>query len=361
MSTIFFTGFPGFLGAALLPRVLARRPGAVALCLVQSKFAGQARARVEALIARDPALAGRIRLVEGDLTAPDLGLAGQADPAAEVTEIFHLAAVYDLMVRREVGLAVNVAGTRHVLALARRCPRLARLHYVSTCYVAGRHPGPFLEADLELGQTFNNFYEETKHLAEVAVRAAMAEGLPATIYRPAITVGDSRTGETQKFDGPYFVIRWLLKQPRLAVMPTVGDLRCQINVVPRDFVVGAIDALSAEAHSLGATYQLADPRPLDVDGLLRRIGEATGRTVLRVPLTVGLAKLALDRVPGVYALMGIPSAAIDYFVLPARFDTRVAQAALASVGLACPSLSDYLPRLVEFCRSHPEISADAMV
>jgi thioester reductase-like protein len=361
MATIFFTGFPGFLGAELLPRVLARRPGDRALCLVQPRFAAQARARAEALQGRDATLAGRIRLVEGDLTAPDLGLADAASVASEVTEIFHLAAVYDLMVRRDVGLAVNVAGTRHVLELAGRCGRLARLHYVSTCYVAGRHPGPFLEEELELGQSFNNFYEETKHLAEVAVRAAMAGGLPATVYRPAITVGDSRTGETQKFDGPYYVIRWLLKQPRLAVMPTVGDLTCQVNLVPRDFVVGAIDALSAQPGALGATYQLADPRPLDVDTLLRRLGEATGRTVLRLPLTLGLAKLALDRIPGVQALMGIPSAAIDYFVLPARFDTRHAQAALAGAGITCPALPDYLPRLVEFCRAHPEIGAEPMV
>jgi thioester reductase-like protein len=360
MATIFFTGFPGFLGAELLPRVLARRSGSTAVCLVQRKFAELARLRLARIVALDPGLEGRISLLEGDLTAPDLGLGDAAALAGEVTEIFHLAAVYDLMVRREVGMAVNVAGTRHVLALAARCGRLARLHYVSTCYVAGRHPGLFLEEELEKGQTFNNSYEETKHLAEVAVRARMAEGLPATIYRPAITVGDSRTGATQKFDGPYHVIRWLLKQPRVAIMPTVGDLTCEVNLVPSDFVVGAIDVLSARAETLGATYQLADPHPLDVRALLRAIGAATGRTVIKVPLPLAVAKFALDSVPGVHALMGIPSAAIDYFVLPARFDTRHAQAALAGEGLACPSLSDYLPTLVAFCRAHPEISARAM-
>ena len=44
----------------------------------------------------------------------------------------------------------------------------------------------------------------------------MDEGLPATIYRPAIVVGDSTTGETQKYDGPYVILRWLLRQPRVA-------------------------------------------------------------------------------------------------------------------------------------------------
>lgn len=360
MATIFFTGFPGFLGAELLPRVLARRQGDSAVCLVQRKFSALASARVALLSERHPHLRGRIRLLEGDLTARDLGLADPEAVAGGVAEVFHLAAVYDLMVKREVGMAVNVEGTRRVLDFAARCGRLERLHYVSTCYVSGRFDGLFLEDDLEKGQAFNNFYEETKHLAEVEVRARMAGGLPATIYRPAITVGDSRTGETQKADGPYFVIQWILRQPRLAVMPTVGDLTCQVNVVPRDFVIGAIDALAGLPGSLGKTYQLADPRPLDVRSLLHHIGEVTGRRILRIPLPVALAKGALDHVPGVHALMRIPSAAIDYFVQPTRYDTRQAQNDLVGTEVRCPALPEYLPQLVRYLREHPELSAAAM-
>jgi thioester reductase-like protein len=361
MATIFFTGFPGFLGSELLPRVLARRPADAALCLVQPRFAPLAKARAEQLMAERPALAGRIRLVEGDLTRPGLGLPDQAAAAAEVAEIYHLAAVYDLMVRREVGLAVNVEGTRQVLAFARRCGRLERLQYVSTCYVSGRHAGLFLESDLEKGQEFNNFYEETKYLAEVEVRAAMAAGLPATVYRPAITVGDSRTGATQKYDGPYFILQWLLRQPSIAVMPVVGDLTCEVNLVPSDFVVGAIDALSARPASLGQTYQLADPRPLQVRALLDHMAAATGRTVVRVPLTVGLAKFSLDRVPGVYQLMRIPSAAIDYFVQPTRYDVRRASADLEGTGISCPAFPTYLPKLVDYWKAHQDVSSSAMV
>ena len=78
--------------------------------------------------------------------------------------------------------------------------------------LARRLPVP----DLQVGAPFNNFYEETKHLAEVEVRQRMAAGLPATIYRPAIVVGDSHTGETQKYDGPYFIMQWMLRQPKFA-------------------------------------------------------------------------------------------------------------------------------------------------
>ena len=150
MSKIFFTGFPGFLGVELVPRVLARAPQSEVVCLIQSKFAALARRQAPEIERRDPALAGRIRLVEGDITDPGLGLPADevAALARETREIFHLAAVYDLSVRREVALKVNVDGTRHLLDFAGRCASLRRFQYVSTCYVSGRYPGIFREEDL---------------------------------------------------------------------------------------------------------------------------------------------------------------------------------------------------------------------
>ena len=362
MATILFTGFPGFLGSELVPRVLARSPGDRAACLVQAKFAALARARAAELQARDPSLAGRLDLVEGDITARGLALAGDAALGRDVAEIYHLAAVYDLSVPRPLGLRVNVDGTRNVLDFAAACPALRRFQYVSTCYVSGRLPGTFGEDDLARGQAFNNAYEETKYLAEVLVQERMRAGLPATIYRPAIVVGDSRTGATQKFDGPYFVIRWLLRQGRVAVLPTVGDVRAStVNLVPRDFVVGAIAHLSGLATSRGRVYHLADPAPLTVDALIDAIAAATGRRVVRVPLPLALAKGAIDRVPGVYRLMQIPSSAIDYFVHPTRYATDHAREDLAGSGLAVPPLATYLDRLVAFARAHPEIGSQAMI
>ena len=362
MHAIFFTGFPGFLGSVLLPRVLAGVADTEAVCLVQPRYAATARVRAGAIVREHPALAGRMRIVEGDITAPDLGVGTADELRARVVEIYHLAAVYDLSVGRDLAMRVNVEGTKHVLAFATRCPALRRLQYVSTCYVSGRYPGLFTEDMLEEGQTFNNFYEETKYLAEVEVQRAMHRGLPATIYRPAVVVGDSRTGATQKYDGPYFVIQWLLRQPRLALMPVVGDTtRTRFNVVPLDFVVGAITYLSGRMDSLGAVYSLADPNPLTVDEMLSELARATGRTMIRLPLPRSLAKLSIDRVPGVYALLRIPSSAVDYFELPTTFGTTRAQAALAGTGIGCPSFPEYADRLVAFARAHPEIGASAMV
>jgi len=280
----------------------------------------------------------------------------------QVVEIFHLAAAYDLSVSREVGQRVNVDGTKHLLDFATRCGELERFQYVSTCYVSGRYAGIFRESDLEKGQEFNNFYEETKFLAEVEVQRAMRTGLPATIYRPAIVVGDSKTGATQKYDGPYFAIRWILKQGRVAVMPVAGDpTRTRLNLVPRDFVIGAIDFLAGAKRAAGKVYQLADPDPLTIAEVLDAIAKATGKVVLRVPLPTGVAKGAIDHVPGVFRLMQIPSSTVDYFVHPGFYDTTNTVADLAPAGIRCPRFPDYLPALVAFMKAHPEITSDAMV
>ena len=366
MATVFFTGFPGFLGSELLPRVLTRREGDRAVCLVQSKFAHLAHSRVAELVERDSKLSGRIELVEGDITEPGLGLDTSSrraeDLAGDVREIYHLAAVYDLMVKRQVGVRINVDGTKNMLDFAEACPGLERFHYISTCYVSGRHAGIFRETDLDVGQVFNNFYEETKFLAEVEVQARMKSGLPATIYRPSVVVGDSESGATQKYDGPYFVIRWLLRQPRWAVLPVVGDPTAVcVNLVPRDFIIDAISHLNSLDESLGEVYHLADPSPLTVDRLIDLIAESTGRKVLRIPTLRSVAKASLDYLPGLQALMQIPSAAIDYFAHPTYYATDNADRDLDTAGITVPRLESYMSRLVEFVRENPDIGSQAMI
>lgn len=347
----------------MLPRFLKGDPGAQAVCLVQRKYFDLARASIDHLRLGAPDLARRVRLVEGDITLPGLGLRADdvASLASAVTAVWHLAAVYDLSVDPDLARTVNLEGTRHVLGLAARCPSLQRFHYVSTCFVSGRHAGIFSEEDLDVGQSFHNAYEETKYRAEMEVRSALAEGLPATIYRPAIVVGDSRTGATQKFDGPYFIIRWVLRQPGTAVVPIVGDpFRTRVNLVPSDFVVDAIMHLSTLSHSVGRTYHLADPSPLTVAELLDVISEATGKRLRRVKLPAGLARWAIDGIPGVYRLTGIPSAAIDYFVHPTHYTVFQARSDLEGSGIEVPPFRSYAGTLVDFMRKHPEVGSAAM-
>jgi thioester reductase-like protein len=321
-----------------------------------------ARQRVDELAAEHPLLGHRIRLIEGDICEANLGLADGAGLEDEVSEIYHLAAVYDLTVARDVGMRINVEGTRNVLRYAEGCTRLERLQYVSTCYVSGRYPGRFTEQDLDKGQRFNNFYEETKFLAEVEVQALMKGGLPTSIYRPSIVVGDSQTGATQKYDGPYFLIRWLLRQPRIALMPVIGKTKTiRFNVVPRDFVIEALAHLSGLPGSHGSVYQLCDPDPLTIDGVLGTLAQATRRRMVRVPLPRWLAKASLDYVPGVYRLIQIPSSAVDYFVHPTHYDSTNTRRALEGTGIAAPNFSTYADRLVAFVRANPGITPNAMI
>jgi len=363
MTALLMTGFPGFLGSALLPRLLARRPELTAFCLVQRQHLSAARARVRDIEKAHPEAAGRIELLRGDLTAPGLGLDLGARPElAEVSEVWHLAAVYDLAVGEDVARAVNVGGTERVLEFCRNAPRLERLHHVSTCYVSGRYEGEFGEDGLDEGQVFRNHYERTKFEAELMVRKAMADGLPATIYRPGIVVGDSHTGETQKYDGPYFLATFLRRQLSVAVVPAVGDAdSVRVCLVPRDFVVDAMDELAAMDTTVGQTFALTDPHPPTVRELVETFAEHLDKRVVWMPLPLGPIRAVIGTVPGMEHLLGLPAEALDYFASPTTYSTANTDAALTGTGVECPRFSSYAARLLDFMTTHPEVGSAAMV
>ena len=364
MDRLLMTGFPGFLGSALLPRLLARGPGSTAVCLVQARHLATARERLAELEREHPHLRGRVELVVGDITASDLGLDAAGRAAVEgATEVWHLAAVYDLAVPPATARRVNVDGTAHVLALCRSLPGLQRLQYVSTCSVSGRYAGEFGEDVLDVGQPFRNHYEATKYEAERLVRDAMAEGLPATIYRPGIVVGDSATGETLKFDGPYFIAGFLRRQPGpVAVVPRVGDPDVvRVCLVPRDFVVDAMTALSALEISTGRTYALTDPHPPTVREVVDAFAARLGKRVVWVPMPLAPTHTLIDRVPGMERVLGLPAEAVDYFASPTTYSTANTTADLTGTGVGCPPFAEYAGRLVDFMSEHAEIGAKAMV
>ena len=166
-ETLFITGFPGFIADRLLERLA--KYDCRFLLLVQPPFL--ARARDE--IARIAGLTGKpveqFQIVEGDITHAELGLSplDAAEVREETTRVFHLAAIYDLAVARQLALHVNMVGTMHVLQFAQLMPNLRHFHYVSTCYVAGKREGVILETELRHDAGYRNFYEESKYLAEM--------------------------------------------------------------------------------------------------------------------------------------------------------------------------------------------------
>lgn len=354
-ETFFITGFPGFIADRLLER-LARKESRFIL-LVQPSWLDRARHEID----RIANLTGRVpedfRIVLGDISQPDLGLSA-ADlelSRNETTRIFHLAALYDLAVEREPAMRVNVGGTRNMVEFARSLPSLRHFHHVSTCYVAGKREGPILETELRHDAGYRNFYEESKYLSELEVEAVKGE-LPVTIHRPSVVCGDSRTGETVKYDGVYYLILYLLKWPSLSSI-NIGNQRVSLNLVPVDFVIDAMAALAFEKEAIGKTVQLSDPTPLTTAELFNTIAGALNgkRSRITAPATWVRFFLMLPPSP---KITGLPHHAVPYFFVRQLYDCSQAQALLAPHGIQCPPFESYVNQIVDFVKAHPELATD---
>jgi len=350
LSEALLTGFPGFIGRRLAARLLAESPEQRIVALVEDRM------REAAAAAAADIDADRIEVLGGDIAQPRLGLedADYERLRAEVGEVFHLAAIYDLAVPLEIAQRVNVDGTGNVLELCRGAESLERLAYVSTAYVAGTRTGVVYEHELVMGQGFKNHYESTKFQAEVWVRE-YADRIPLTILRPAIVVGDSRSGETQKFDGPYYILRVIAEAHRSGrAVPNFGRSEAPFNVVPVDYVVEAIVAASSDEATLGETLHLVDPEPLSARELAEALSISyAGRSPQwRVPPRLAEASLRLKPVQA--RLGGTPRESIAYLNHPVSFDTRRAVALLSPHGLRPPNFRDYVDAMVAFFRERED-------
>jgi thioester reductase-like protein len=342
---IFLTGVPGFLGTRLLRALAAAQPASSFCLLVQPKFEDRTH-----VLLTDLGVADRAEVLPGDITEPDLGLGDRYDDVADrITKAVHLAAVYDLTIPRDVAWRVNVDGTRHVVDLLAQSPSLEQFGYVSSAYVSGERTGTIYENDLVHDAGFKNFYEESKYHAEVIVQDRM-DSIPTLIFRPSIVVGDSETGETDKFDGPYFVLNALRTLPRYTLMTRIGSGTEPVNLVPVDFAVDAmVHLLGTDGHE-GTVFHLTDPQPLTAQALMELFADLLDMHVAYVPVSPSVARGLMDT--GVGRLLGIAPELIDYFDHPSHYDATNTQAALDDTDISCPSLPEYAPTMVEYARRH---------
>jgi thioester reductase-like protein len=345
---LFVTGFPGFIGRRLTRALLEADGEATVVALVEEKQLPRARECAQTIDA------GRIELLVGDISRQDLGLdEGERERLRrETAQVFHLAAIYNLAVPQELAERVNVNGTGNILDLCAGCRQLERLNYVSTAYVAGDRKGVVYEHELVLGQGFKNHYEATKFQAEVWVQVRMRD-IPTTIYRPAIVVGDSRSGETEKFDGPYYLLRTIARAAQMhSPIWQLGSEESAFNVVPVDFIVASILAASGDEQARGETLHLVDPDPISAAELGRVLSrEYAGKEPsIRVPGALLEQSLRLKRIRDFYS--GAPRESIQYLNHPVRFDTRKAAELLIRHGLRCPRFEEYATNVVNFFRAH---------
>ena len=352
-ETVFLTGFPGFIAGRLVERLA--RGGARFILLVQPALAARAVEEIARITARTGARPDGFRVVEGDITREDLDLSASdlEEARREASAVFHLAAVYDLAVAREVGFRVNVEGTRNVNRFALSLPKLRRYHSVSTCYVAGRRTGVILEGELRHEAGFRNNYEETKYLAELEVDALKRE-LPVTIHRPSVVCGDSRTGETAKYDGVYYLIRYLRMSPRALSLANIGNREVRLNVVPVDYVVEAMAALAGDDRAAGETVQIADPEPLTTEELFDIISRNLAGRASLLTVPAPLVRTTLN-IPLNERVTGLPRVGVPYFFLKQTYDTARASALLEPRGVRCPRFPDYVPALLDFVERHPKL------
>jgi thioester reductase-like protein len=344
-ATAFVTGYPGFIGRRLVAALARRGRDARVAVLVRPHHAAAARRELDALDLRGEVL-------EGDVTQMHLGLSGDEYKrlVAEVSEIWHLAALYDLAEDPRRIRAVNVGGTRAVLELARAARGLRRLHHFSSAYVSGDREGVVLEDELQAGQRFDDAYARSKFDAERLVQAARDE-VPLTVYRPSMVVGDSRTGEIDRFEGPYFLAVLLVATPLPVPLPMLPAIAAPLNVVPVDFVVDAALAIGASPAAVGRTVHLVDPAPLPV----RRVYEAIAARVGKTLPTVGVSHRAVDallRLPFLERVTRPQRTALALVNRLVIYNCRNMLELLEGTGIRCPPITGYLDRLVDYVRAH---------
>ncbi|CAN5625451.1 SDR family oxidoreductase [soil metagenome] len=352
-ETIFLTGFPGFIAKRLVKR-LAKNDTQFFL-LVEKQFIEKAMLEVEKIAQTVNTPLENFALIEGDITQTDLGISEKDLKVLqkETTDVYHLAAIYNLAIEKDLAYRANVEGTENVNEFVRSLPNLRRYNYVSTCYVSGKRKGVIYENELEHNAGFRNFYEETKYLAEVEVENLKRE-IPTTIFRPSVVVGDSKTGETAKYDGIYYLINYLRRFPAAFRLVNVGNKDVQLNLVPVDFVVEAIAVVAKDKMAVGKTIALADPNPLTTEELFDVLAEAmTGKkSIIKLPPRIVEKTLMLPFTP---LMSGLPHSGVTYFFVPQTYDTSVADELLFAHNIACPDFRSYVKNLLKFVAENPRL------
>jgi NAD(P)-dependent dehydrogenase (short-subunit alcohol dehydrogenase family) len=392
----FVTGATGFIGKRLVKALLARR-GTTVHFLLRSGSEN----KLAALRDYWGANAQRAVPVSGDLTAKKLGVSADDLKAlkGKVDAVYHLAAVYDLGADEESQVQVNIEGTRHVCEFAKAVDA-GHLHHVSSIAAAGLYEGVFREDMFDEAENLDHPYFMTKHESEKIVRKESKT--PWTVYRPALVVGDSTSGEMDKIDGPYYFFKLIQRMRQLLPpwFPAVGLEGGRINIVPVDFVVAAIDHISHLKHAPrtgqarpapqggssspakpdlpeaidNKCYHLVDPMGYRVGDVLDIFGRAAHAPKMNlfvnaallgfIPKSVKKGLMALAPVRrirnAVMKDLGVPDDILEFVNYPTRFDRRETDAALKGSGIECPHLDDYAWRLWDYWERHldPDLFID---
>ena len=354
--TYFVTGATGFIGRNLVERLL-ERDGDVYVLVREGSID-----KLEQLIERWAA-GERVHPVVGDLTKPRLGLSeGQvAELDGRADHFFHLAAVYDMTADAETNRIANVEGTRHAVQLA-NAVHAGIFHHVSSIAAAGTYKGLFREDMFDEGQKLDHPYHRTKFESEKIARTQT--NVPWRVYRPAVVVGHSQTGEMDKIDGPYYFFT-AIKMARHYLpgwFPLVGPELGYTNIVPVDFVAAALDHIAHLPGLDGQAFHLTSRKSQRSGEVINEFAKAGHAPQLSVRIDTRLIQALpkgtlsmLMKLPAargvrraILADFGIPEEVLGYIGLTAQFDTRDTERALAGSGISVPPLETYATKLWDY-------------
>jgi NAD(P)-dependent dehydrogenase (short-subunit alcohol dehydrogenase family) len=355
--TYFVTGATGFIGRHLVAELLRRREGEVYVLVRESS-----REKLDRLIGGWDG-GERVTAVVGELADERLGVGDSFvdEHRGEVEHFFHLAAIYDMTAADEVNERLNVAGTRNAVELANAL-HVGCLHHASSVAITGRFKGLFREDMFDEGQELPSAYHRTKFEAERIAREDSA--VPWRVYRPAVVIGNSRTGEMDKIDGPYYFFKAIQKARSVVPQwfPLVGPELGYTNIVPVDYVAAAMDHIAHQPDLDGQAFHLCAPKS-------QRSGEVLNtfaRSAHGPQLAIRIDKRLTDALPkGVFSMLmalpalkdvrrtlladvGIPEEVIGHVGFSAQFDTRDTERALKGSGIDVPPLDGYADRIWDY-------------
>lgn len=340
------TGFPGRQPAVHLVRELAFGDDRSVCCLVTEAQHERANELLEEL---PPGARDNVSLWIGDPRSIDFGLSGEelAVLSERVEVIHHCSSIVDPSATKQEA-SDNLKAAAELLELAEGFPRLKRLVLWSSATVSGNREGFVKEDELDDTAGFRNSVEESLFRIEQMARES-ADELPIVVLRPALTVGDSTTGEVEDLNGLYVLIRFLLSAPEDYRIPAASKSGVRVSAVPVDYAVKAGLHISRDERSVGRTFHIVDPKPVTVQHALHLFAEATGRPAPREHDPLNLAT-ALMRAPGMQRFRNTTRAFLDQLKTDVIYDDRNSRESLAGSGILCPALESYVDTMVARAR-----------
>jgi NAD(P)-dependent dehydrogenase (short-subunit alcohol dehydrogenase family) len=245
---------------------------------------------------------------------------------------------------------------------------------MSSIAVAGNYDGWFTEDDFDEGQELPSPYHRTKFESEKLVRERVE--VPWRVYRPSLVVGNSKTGEMDKIDGPYYFFK-LIQKLRHALpewFPLISLEFGRANIVPVDYVAAAVDHIAHLDGLDGQAFHIVDPKPPRSGDVLNTFANAAHapHAVMRVDkrmtdmLPKGVLSYAM-KIPAlqgikrsVLADLGIPAEALENAEMRTRFDARDTARALQGSDIELPPLDSYATKLWDYWerRLDPDLYKD---